>query len=55
MRERAFLVYAIEKPITTMLSVGVTKDVTPLLVISDEGAIEDYDSFGWVPRTDQEV
>jgi hypothetical protein len=73
MWERAFLVYAMKKPIAaplyqlvlqrmlfpsyrrSIVSVSATKDVTPVLVISNEGAIDDYGSFGWVARTDQEV
>jgi hypothetical protein len=52
MWERALLVHAMEKPIAT--PVGATKDAT-LLVISDEDAIDEYGSFGWVPPTAQEV
>jgi hypothetical protein len=38
----------------SIVSVGATNDAN-LLVIRDEGAIGDYGSFGWVPRTDEEV
>jgi hypothetical protein len=55
MQDRNLLVHAMEKLLATpSYQLLLQKDPT-LLVGSDGGAINDYGSFGWVPRTDQEV